>query len=51
MTDRTMEVNASAVQIGNPIEEKRMFDAILAARDEGLIRTITDCGAGDLLLR
>ncbi len=46
MTDRTMEVNASAVQIGNPIEEKRMFDAILAARDEGLIRTITDCGAG-----
>jgi phosphoribosylformylglycinamidine synthase II len=46
MTDRTMDVNASAVQIGHPIEEKRMFDAILAARDEGLIRTITDCGAG-----
>jgi phosphoribosylformylglycinamidine synthase len=46
MTDRTMEVNASAVQIGHPIEEKRMFDAILAARDEGLIRAITDCGAG-----
>ncbi len=46
MTDRTIEVNASAVQIGHPIEEKRMFDAILAARDEGLIRAITDCGAG-----
>jgi len=46
MTDRTMEVNSSAVQIGHPIEEKRMFDAILAARDEGLIRAITDCGAG-----
>lgn len=46
MTDRTIEVNASAVQIGHPIEEKRTFDAILAARDEGLIRAITDCGAG-----
>ncbi len=46
MTDRTIDVNASAVQIGHPIEEKRMFDAILTARDEGLIRAITDCGAG-----
>ncbi|MFX4260606.1 phosphoribosylformylglycinamidine synthase subunit PurL [Pelotomaculum propionicicum] len=46
MTDRTINVNASAVQIGHPIEEKRMFDAILNARDEGLIRAITDCGAG-----
>ncbi|HOV79602.1 MAG TPA: phosphoribosylformylglycinamidine synthase subunit PurS [Bacillota bacterium] len=46
MTDRTIEVNASAVQIGHPIEEKRMFDAIVAARDENLIRAITDCGAG-----
>lgn len=46
MTDRTIEVNSSAVQIGHPIEEKRMFDAILVARDEGLIRAITDCGAG-----
>lgn len=46
MTDRTIDVNASAVQIGHPIEEKRTFDAILIARDEGLIRAITDCGAG-----
>jgi phosphoribosylformylglycinamidine synthase subunit PurSL len=46
MTDRTIDVNSSAVQIGHPIEEKRMFDAILIARDEGLIRAITDCGAG-----
>lgn len=46
MTDRTIDVNSSAVQIGHPIEEKRMFDAILVARDEGLIRAITDCGAG-----
>ncbi|MFA4885344.1 MAG: phosphoribosylformylglycinamidine synthase subunit PurL [Desulfotomaculaceae bacterium] len=46
MTDRTIDVNASAVQIGHPIEEKRMFDAILAARNAGLIKAITDCGAG-----
>ncbi len=46
MTDRTISVNSSAVQIGNAIEEKRMFDAILEARDQGLIRAITDCGAG-----
>ncbi|MEW6446473.1 MAG: phosphoribosylformylglycinamidine synthase subunit PurL [Bacillota bacterium] len=46
MTDRTMTVNAQAVQIGHAIEEKRMADALLAARDEGLIHAITDCGAG-----
>lgn len=46
MTDRTMTVNAQAVQIGHAIEEKRMSDALLAARDEDLIRAITDCGAG-----
>ncbi|MEW6183937.1 MAG: AIR synthase-related protein [Bacillota bacterium] len=46
MTDRTVTVNSQAVQIGHAIEEKRMADALLAARDEGLIRAITDCGAG-----
>mgnify|MGYP000002916572 FL=1 len=46
MTERTIDVHAQAVQIGHPIEEKRMSDAILAARDRGLIRAITDCGAG-----
>ncbi|MBI2315310.1 phosphoribosylformylglycinamidine synthase [Candidatus Daviesbacteria bacterium] len=46
MTDKTKEVNASAVQIGNAIEEKRMFDALLEARDEGLIRLIQDVGGG-----
>ena len=45
MTDRTQEVNSSAVQIGNAIEEKRMFDALIEARDADLIRAITDCGA------
>lgn len=46
MTHRTMDVNASAVQIGHAIEEKRMSDALLKARDEKLIQAITDCGAG-----
>lgn len=45
MTDRTANVNSSAVQIGNAIEEKRTFDAIMEARDTGCIRAITDCGA------
>ncbi len=45
MTDRTASVNSSAVQIGNAIEEQRMFDALLEARDLGFIRAITDCGA------
>ena len=38
----------SAVQIGNPIEEKKMADALLKARDRGLYTCITDCGAGGL---
>ncbi len=46
MTDKTISINSSAVQIGNAIEEKRMFDAIIEARDYDLIRAITDCGAG-----
>jgi phosphoribosylformylglycinamidine synthase len=36
----------SAVQIGNPIEEKKAADFIMAARDRNLIVFITDCGAG-----
>lgn len=46
MTERTISVNSTAVQIGNAIEEKRMSDALLACRDECLIRAVTDCGAG-----
>ncbi len=46
MTAQTAVVDATAVQIGNAIEEKRMFDALIAARDSGLIRAITDCGGG-----
>jgi phosphoribosylformylglycinamidine synthase subunit PurSL len=38
----------SAVQIGDPITQKRMFDFLLEARDLGLYNAITDNGAGGL---
>lgn len=38
----------SAVQIGDPITQKRMIDFLLCARDRGLYNSITDCGAGGL---
>lgn len=41
----TAEVHAGAVQIGDPITEKKMFDAINEASRRGLIRAMTDCGA------
>lgn len=46
MTHRTVDVNSSTVQIGNAMEEKRFSEALLLARDEKIIRAITDCGAG-----
>lgn len=46
MTEKTIDVNAQAVQIGNAIEEKRMFDALLEARDQDLIRVVQDVGGG-----
>lgn len=38
----------SVVQIGNPIEEKKVLDLLLKARDRKLYSTITDCGGGGL---
>ncbi len=40
------ESDQQAVQIGNPIEEKKVCDFVLEARKRGLIEFITDCGAG-----
>jgi phosphoribosylformylglycinamidine synthase len=37
-----------AVQIGDPITQKLMFDFLLEARDRGLYEAITDNGAGGL---
>ncbi len=39
---------ATAVQIGDPITQKKMFDFLLIARDKCLYRSITDNGAGGL---
>ena len=49
LTDTHADEFSHAVQIGNAIEEKRVLDAILRARDfeDGpLFNAITDCGAG-----
>lgn len=42
------ESDVSAVQIGNPIIEKKVMDTMLKARDMNLYRAVTDCGAGGL---
>lgn len=39
---------ATAVQIGDPITQRKMYDFILRARDLGLYNAITDNGAGGL---
>jgi phosphoribosylformylglycinamidine synthase II len=48
LTEDSEMVSSGAVQIGNPIEEKKLVDVILVARDRGLYNAITDCGAGGL---
>ncbi|MFA5089959.1 MAG: phosphoribosylformylglycinamidine synthase subunit PurL [Candidatus Omnitrophota bacterium] len=48
LTHQSEEISSGAVQIGNPIQEKKMLDALLKARDAGLYSAITDCGAGGL---
>jgi phosphoribosylformylglycinamidine synthase len=42
------ESDVRAVQIGNPIVEKKVLDAMIKARDLNLYRSVTDCGAGGL---
>ena len=44
----TEQSPSSAVQIGDPITQKKMIDMVLEARDLGLITCITDNGAGGL---
>jgi len=39
---------SSAVQIGDPITQKKLSDFLLEARDKGLYRALTDNGAGGL---
>jgi phosphoribosylformylglycinamidine synthase len=48
LTDESEVVSSAAVQIGNPIEEKKLTDALLKARDLNLFNAVTDCGGGGL---
>jgi len=48
MTHEHETVFSHAVQIGNPITEKKMLDVLLQANEAGLYESITDCGAGGL---
>ncbi len=48
LTDESEVVSSGAVQIGHPIQEKKVLDVLLKARDAGLYSAITDCGAGGL---
>jgi phosphoribosylformylglycinamidine synthase len=51
LTDAHADAFAHAVQIGNAIEEKKVLDALLRARDHAdgcLYSCVTDCGAGGL---
>jgi phosphoribosylformylglycinamidine synthase II len=46
LTHETGQTVGSVVQIGDPITEKAMLEAVMIARDEGLYSAINDCGAG-----
>src|SRR4051812_13321749 len=46
LTGHSESISGGAVQIGNAITEKMVLDVIVRARDAGLFRAITDCGAG-----
>ncbi len=48
LTHESETLSSGAVQVGNPIQEKKMLDAIIMARDKNLYNAITDCGAGGL---
>ncbi|MEW5894564.1 MAG: phosphoribosylformylglycinamidine synthase subunit PurL [Candidatus Omnitrophota bacterium] len=46
LTSESEVVSSGAVQIGDPIQEKKVLDVQLKARDENLYHAVTDCGAG-----
>jgi phosphoribosylformylglycinamidine synthase II len=46
LTHESESLSGGAVQIGNAVEEKKVLDVLLAARDRGLYTAVTDCGAG-----
>jgi phosphoribosylformylglycinamidine synthase len=51
LTTESEKISSGAVQIGNPIEEKKVLDGLLIARDvhkKPLYSAVTDCGGGGL---
>ena len=48
LTHESETLSGGAVQIGNPIQEKKVLDTLMKARDKNLYSAITDCGAGGL---
>jgi phosphoribosylformylglycinamidine synthase II len=48
MTHEHETIFSHAVQIGNPITEKKMLDVLVQANEAGLYEAVTDCGAGGL---
>ena len=48
MTHEHETIFSHAVQIGNPITEKKVLDVLLQANDAGLYEAVADCGAGGL---
>jgi len=48
LSEESSAASFSAVQIGNPIVEKKVIDTLLQARDRHLYSRITDCGGGGL---
>ncbi|MFH0838834.1 MAG: phosphoribosylformylglycinamidine synthase subunit PurL [Candidatus Omnitrophota bacterium] len=48
LTHESEVISSGAVQIGNPITEKKITDTLLLARDKRLYNAITDCGGGGL---
>ncbi|MEZ5977060.1 MAG: phosphoribosylformylglycinamidine synthase subunit PurL [Planctomycetota bacterium] len=46
LSEHSETLSSHAVQIGDPVTEKQVLDCMLEARDRGLYRAVTDCGAG-----
>lgn len=48
LTSESEKISSGAVQIGNPITEKKVLDTLIQARDRSLYLGITDVGGGGL---
>jgi len=48
LTKESEHVSAQSVQIGHPLVEKKVLDALMEIKDERLMRAVADCGGGGL---